>query len=282
MGRLREKGVLVYPVYSRRSGGLSVGINLFPGRKHCSFDCPYCEVFPFSNGAVFSLEQMERDLRDSLASALNRNERVMDVCFSGNGESTLSPDFPDALELATRVRDEAVPASRLVLITNGTGLLEPRMFSVLRAAAAGSPELDVWLKLDAGTPDWYGRINVRNPDAGNLSHEKLTAKIREFAACAPVTIQTMLCAVDGAEPPKAEALAWERLVVELVAAGAGGTGGSIRKVQIYGKARPSPDDPKATPLPVDRLECRAASLRLAFDALGVHCGVSLPAVEVFP
>ena len=31
--REREKGVLVYPVYSRRAGGLSVGINLFPGKK---------------------------------------------------------------------------------------------------------------------------------------------------------------------------------------------------------------------------------------------------------
>ena len=35
----REAGRLVYPVISRRSGGLSLGINLFPDAKDCPFDC---------------------------------------------------------------------------------------------------------------------------------------------------------------------------------------------------------------------------------------------------
>ena len=46
--RVREAGGLVYPVLSRRSGGLSLGVNLFPDAKRCSFDCPYCEVFPIA------------------------------------------------------------------------------------------------------------------------------------------------------------------------------------------------------------------------------------------
>jgi len=71
--REREKGVLVYPVISRRSGGLSVGINLYPDKKFCLFDCPYCEVFPFAANASFSLEQMEQDLRDCLSAALEQN-----------------------------------------------------------------------------------------------------------------------------------------------------------------------------------------------------------------
>jgi len=33
----------VYPVVSRRSGGISVGINLNPD-KACNFDCIYCQV----------------------------------------------------------------------------------------------------------------------------------------------------------------------------------------------------------------------------------------------
>src|SRR5438067_11698950 len=33
----------VYPVISRRSKGLSIGINLNPG-KACNFDCIYCSV----------------------------------------------------------------------------------------------------------------------------------------------------------------------------------------------------------------------------------------------
>ena len=270
--RRREKGVLVYPVYSRRSGGLSVGINLFPDQKYCPFDCPYCEVFPFSTNAVFSHEQMEEDLRAVIADARERNIQVKDICFSGNGEPSLSPDFPMALELAGRIRGELVPSAELVLITNGAGLLQQQIFSLLQDAAAPSLEgghlaLDIWLKLDAGTPGWYQLIN-----RSGIPHDKLIAKIKEFAALAPFTIQTMLCLVDGEAPPEEEAQAWENLVVELAVIAAG----KFRKIQIYGKARPSPDDPKAQELPVAYLEERATSLK---QVLG---GPSQIPIEIFP
>jgi len=276
--REREKGVLVYPVYSRRSGGLSVGINLFPARKWCPFfDCSYCEVFPFASNALFSLRQMEDDLRSAIADAGEKNIPVMDICFSGNGEPSLSADFPDALELAARIRNELVPSAKLVLITNGAGLLFENVFPLLAEAAAPSKEdalskkggsvLDIWLKLDAGTRGWYQLIN-----RAEIPHDRLIAKIKEFAALAPFTIQTMLCAVDGKTPPEDEAKAWENLVLELVAISTG----KIRKVQIYGKARPSPEDPKAQALPVEYLEKRAASLRQALgDAIKIQ-------VEIFP
>ena len=41
--RLFENNRYVYPVLSRRSGGISVGINLNPD-KICNFDCIYCQV----------------------------------------------------------------------------------------------------------------------------------------------------------------------------------------------------------------------------------------------
>jgi len=265
--RGREKGVLVYPVYSRRSGGLSVGINLFPDKKCCPFDCPYCEVFPFLTKALFSTEQMEDDLRSVIADAMERNIPVMDICFSGNGESSLSPDFLQALELAGRIRGELVPSAKLVLISNGAGMLQPQLFSLLVEWAVGPLDLDIWLKLDAGTPHWYQQIN-----RSGIPHDKLIAKIKEFAALAPFTIQTMICAVDGNAPPPDEAQAWKILALELAAISAG----KIRKIQIYGKARPSPDDPKAQELPVAYLEERAASLK---QALG---GSSQIPIEIFP
>ena len=262
----------MYPVYSRRSNGLSVGINLFPGKKYCSFDCPYCEVFPFSNNSGFSADFMEDDLRAAIASVLKRNIPVMDICFSGNGEPTLSPDFPEALEKAGRVRAELVPDAKLVLITNGSFLLEEKLFSLL-ARAAISPGLNIWLKLDAGTNFWYKKMN-----RSVLPFEKIIEKIKEFATAAPVTIQTMICAIDGGGPPKEEAEAWEKLLVELVSTSNDKGNSGIQKVQIYGKARPAPEDPRASELPVICLEERAASLRaaLAFTA------ANIPPVEVYP
>ena len=41
--RLFEENRFVYPVLSRRSGGLSIGVNLNPDRV-CNFDCIYCQV----------------------------------------------------------------------------------------------------------------------------------------------------------------------------------------------------------------------------------------------
>jgi len=212
---------------------------------------------------------MENDLRAVIADAVERNIPVKDICFSGNGEPSLSPDFPGALELANRIRGELVPSAKLVLITNGAGLPDQKIFSLLVEASA-NPALDIWLKLDAGTSQWYQLIN-----RSEIPHDKLIAKMKEFAALAPFTVQTMLCSVDGKAPPPDEAQAWETLMVKLAAIAANGAG-KIRAVQIYGKARPSPDDPKAQELPVAYLEDRAASLK---QALGLSAQIS---IQIFP
>ena len=260
--RGREKGALVYPVYSRRSGGLSVGINLFPEKKVCSFNCPYCEVFPFSTNAIFSLEQMEEDLLYTINDASDRNIPVKDICFSGNGEPSLSPHFPEALKLAANIRDEAVPSAELVLITNAAGLLDAATFSLLHDAVSRY-RLNIWLKLDAGTSEWYKKINC-----SGIAFEEIVPAIIKFTACTPVTIQTMLCAIGGMPPPPEEARAWEQLVLSL---------DNIRSIHLYGKARPSPHDPKAEALPEKYLAERAESLRIAFKA-----ATRTPAIEIFP
>jgi len=256
--REREKGVLVYPVYSRRSGGLSVGINLFPDRKHCSFDCPYCEVFPFSSTQTFSLSFMEEALAEALAAAKKRGITVKDICFSGNGEPTLSPDFSAALGAAFRARDRDVPEADVVLITNGSGLLNEDIFDLLSRSAKPSGGLRIWLKLDAGTPAWYTKM-----DRCAIPFERLTDKIRAFVKCAPLTLQTMICAVNDMPPPPEEGQAWEALVAELAL-----TAALLREVQIYGKARPAPEDPLAAALPTAFLEARAASLGAVLAAAG--------------
>ena len=263
--RDREKGVLVYPVYSRRSGGLSVGINLFPDHKVCNFRCPYCEVFPFRTEYDFSLALMEADLTETLAGAKTKEITVRDICFSGNGESTLSPDFPAALDAAFRIRDRDVPNAELVLITNGSGLLDEGTFDLLRRTAVGERGLRIWLKLDAGSSAWYDAMNN-----SSLSFVRLVEKIRAFVQCAPLTLQTMICAIDGEAPPPEEARAWETLVAELACSAA-----ELRGVQIYGKARPAPDDPFAAALPGAFLEARAASLRAVLAAAGKEIAVAV-------
>jgi histidinol dehydrogenase len=248
---------MVYPVYSRRSKGLSVGINLFPDRKVCTFDCPYCEVFPFETDISFSVETMAETLREVLAEAIANSVEVKDISFSGNGEPTISPHFPAALDAAAQIRAELVPNAALVTITNGTGLLQDDTFELLRRAAVGPLALNIWLKLDAGAEAWYAKM-----DRSAIPYSRLIAAIKSFAALAPVTIQTMICAIDGVPPPPEEAAAWERLALDLAGSG------TIAAFQIYGKARPSPHDPAAALLPASALETRATSLSAALGAAG--------------
>jgi histidinol dehydrogenase len=204
---------------------------------------------------------MEEALLSVLADAANRGIPVRDISFSGNGEPSLSLNFREALEAAGRIRERMAPRAALVVITNGTGLLNDETFAFMQEAASGAMKLDIWLKLDAGTPAWYEAI-----DRSAVPFDALTSRIREFAACAPVTLQTMICAIKGSAPPLEEEAAWLRLAADLIASG------GVRAVQIYGKARPAPGDAEALPDAV--LEKRAAALRAAI-------GTAVP-VDVFP
>jgi histidinol dehydrogenase len=123
----------------------------------------------------------------------------------------------------------------------------------------GPTALALWLKLDAGTEAWYKTI-----DRSAVPFGTLIAKIRSFAAQAPFTVQTMLCTVNRRPPDRGEAAAWERLVLDLAA--------GLTAVQIYGKARPAPEDPLAEALPPAILEDRAASLRQALEAANIRPG----------
>ena len=261
--RKREKGLLVYPVYSRRSGGLSVGINLFPERKCCSFDCPYCEVFPFETVYSFSLPLLETALSEALSDARKNRIKVEDICFSGNGEPTQSPFFGSALEAAFRIRDRETPLADVVLITNGTGLLMEETFDLLRRSALKG--LKIWLKLDAGTENWYRAMN-----RSAIPYEQLIEKIKAFVKCAPVILQTMICAVDGKEPPIEERQAWEALLMDLASSAA-----ELMGIQIYGKARPAPEDPLSEALPLSCLEERADSLETALNRTGKRIPVHI-------
>jgi histidinol dehydrogenase len=266
----REAGAVVYPVWSRRSGGLSVGINLFPDRKICSFDCPYCEVFPFETALQFSIAAMERGLRTALQDAVARGDEVKDICFSGNGEPTLSPFFGLALEAAASLRDDLAPGAALVAITNGSTLADVAVAGILRRAIlpriTGGLDMDLWVKLDAGTRSWYEKIN-----GASLRFDALIDGIESFVTTSRVTVQTMLCAVAGTAPPAEEESAWIELAVRLAATG------NVRRFHLYGKARPAPADPAAEALGPDILEARAAALRAAL----VFDGSVVP-VQVFP
>src|SRR6267143_906869 len=62
-----EENRFVYPVLSRRSEGISVGVNLNPN-KVCNFDCIYCQVdrTTQSETRFVEMEQLVGELDETL------------------------------------------------------------------------------------------------------------------------------------------------------------------------------------------------------------------------
>jgi histidinol dehydrogenase len=294
--RDRPLGRIVYPVVSRRSGGLSLGVDLFPDAKDCNFDCPYCEVFlpsrekggaassqgnkGASSGGGFSPALLEAELREFAEVSYGRDwapEPVRDICFSGSGEPSSSPFLAEALEAcaaARRAHPEVFGSSSLVLITNSTGFLDSAT-SELLLRAAREEGLVVWAKLDAGSEELF---RLMSGTEGSL--EAIAGGILSFSRRASVVVQTMLCEVEGRSSSDEELRDYGRLLSRLR-----GEGARIDEVHLYTFARPTPSHACA-PLSDERLGRCAAELRertgLRVRAFGRREELELPGGPLRP
>jgi len=219
----------VYPVLSRRSRGISIGINVNPD-KICNFDCIYCQVDRTVPATVtkFDLAVAEGELRAMLEmdfakhppfDAVPREKlRINDIALSGDAEPTTLKNFSATIEMIARVKPAGV---KIVLITDAGGLDRPDVKRGLEIMDAHDGE--VWAKLDAGTEPYFKLINrTKIPFAKILRNIKLTAKAR------PVVIQSLFLKVHGEGPSAGEIAAYCRRLRDI---------GNIKLVQVYTLAR---------------------------------------------
>jgi wyosine [tRNA(Phe)-imidazoG37] synthetase (radical SAM superfamily) len=230
----------VYPVVSRRAGGVSVGINLNTNNA-CNWRCVYCQVPDLSRGAapVVDMAVLESELRGFLHQLLHGDfmqkrvpegaRRINDIALSGNGEPTSSTDFIRVIDLISRVRHEMVlpDAVKTVLITNGSLLYRNEVQQGLRDMAKLNGE--VWFKLDRASEAGMQRVNdIR------ISMNKVRGNLADAIACCPTWLQTCWFALDG-EPPSSQD---EDDYLEFVAALLS-DGHQPQGVLLYSLARPS-------------------------------------------
>jgi wyosine [tRNA(Phe)-imidazoG37] synthetase (radical SAM superfamily) len=254
----------VYAVVSRRSRGVSVGVNLNPD-KACNFDCVYCQVDRTTPGPIdtVDLAVLERELDAMLdavtSGALFETERfratpeplrrLNDIAFSGDGEPTTCPVFLDAVRLAVAVRERRrLPDVKLVLITNATALHAPQVRQALGVLAENNGE--VWAKLDAGTEAYYRQV-----ERTTVPLKRVLDNITLAARIAPVVIQSLFLRLHGVGPDEAEQEAFCDRLNEVVAAG-----GRIDRVQVYTVAR-RPAEAFATPLTDAEVDAIAERVR---------------------
>ena len=239
----------VYPVISRRSGGLSIGINLNPNNA-CNWRCVYCQVpgLVRGTGPDIDLFLLEDELRTLLDDVLHGNfydrhelpaeqRDIRDIAISGNGEPTSSPQFDRVIGSIGQLCAEygLFGQIRLVLITNGSLLHK----SEVQRGIAHWSELggEVWFKLDSATPEGIQRIN-----SVNLTPDALRRHLDICTRLCPTWLQTCLLAMDGQPPSLAEQEAYLDFLASLKEAGI-----SLEGILLYGLARPSLQ-PEATRL----------------------------------
>lgn len=263
-----RENLYVYPVISRRSGGLSIGVNLNPD-KACNFDCLYCQVDRTVPPAVRRVDpdRLRLELESMIQVALGGDlfkeppfdrvpagmQRVRDIAFSGDGEPTTSPQFPYAVDLAAELRQRwALKDARLVLITDAAYLDKPAVRGALAVMDANNGE--IWAKLDAGTEEYYRLIN-----RPNVPLKRVLDNITGAARVRPIVIQSLWMNYEGSPPSEGEVDAFARRLREIVE-----TGGAIRLVQVYTIAR-TPADRRVTPLDPAALNHVADRVRRVID-----------------
>ncbi|WP_373975693.1 radical SAM protein [Chitinibacter sp. SCUT-21] len=228
----------VYPVISRRAGGVSIGINLNPNNA-CNWRCVYCQVPDLVRGSApeIDLQQLELELDlmlnqivygDFMATAVPPEaQRLNDIAFSGNGEPTTSKQFLAACELVAAARQKYNLDVKTVVITNGSQLDKPQVQMAL--ARLSEMQGEVWFKIDRAPQDgveWVNQIA--------LTRVQVARRLATSAQSCSTWVQTCMFATDGVLPSEEEIVAYIDFLAEQLRAGV-----PLAGVLLYGLARPS-------------------------------------------
>jgi len=255
----------IYPVISRRSQGLSIGVNLNPNNA-CNWHCVYCQVPGLKRGSApgCDLGQLENELRGFLDDVMHgdffrrfdipkEHQTIRDIAISGNGEPTSSAEFDRVVGLigAAAGDYDLLGKIKLVLITNGSLI---RRESVQKGLAHwGELGGEVWFKLDSATEAGIQRIN-----GVHQTLESVLRNLESVAQLCPTWLQTCLFAVDGQPPLLDEREAYLDLLLAFQNRNI-----PLSGVLLYGLARPSmqAEAPRLSALPADWMEAFAVQIR---------------------
>jgi len=254
----------VYPVVSRRSKGLSIGVNLNPD-KVCNFDCVYCSVDRTTPGAARDVDLgVLREELDQLIGLASSGElfnqppfdqtpahlrRVNDVAFSGDGEPTSFQQFGEACRIgAELLAKHGRRDVKLVVITNATLFHQQRVRDALAFLDAHNGE--IWAKLDAGTEPYYRMI-----ERTSIPLDRVVGNILDAGRTRPIVIQSLFLRLNGEGPPAAEIDAYVGRLQTLIDGGC-----RIKLVQVYTVARGTAVA-ECTPLPAAELDAISERVR---------------------
>lgn len=213
------------PIFSRRLGS-SLGVNLLPSKgKLCNFDCIYCECGWNKDGAGDRnfplLADIESALETKMSALAAEGGKVDSITFSGNGEPTMHPDFPEVIDITLRLRDRFFPKAKVSVLSNATLIGR-------KAVADALMRVDnPILKLDASTD---GLVRKINKPVGTYRLDEVVGNMKRFEG--RFVLQTMFLKSPDFNTAEPEALArWMDIVREV----------RPREIMVYTIDRETPD-----------------------------------------
>lgn len=222
---IREE-VVFGPIHSRRLGS-SLGINLLPEKgKICTFDCIYCECGWNRDGRDDTKLPTATAVRNALETKLKQCKAdqvpIDSITFSGDGEPTINPDFPEIIDDTIRLRDQYYPKSKITVLSNSTRVHLPQVFNALRKVD------NPIMKIDAPTNEWAEKIN--HP-ASDYDIKKVVEALKQFNG--GFILQTMFLRSKDFDSSSPEVLnGWMDIVRTL----------RPREVMVYTIDRPTPEE----------------------------------------
>ena len=213
------------PIFSRRLGS-SLGINLLPvNGKICTFDCIYCECGWNKDGRNDTRLPKAVEVREALEAKLKQlvveGTPVDSITFSGDGESTINPDFPQIIDDTLALRDQYYPSAKVSVLSNATQVYRPEIFSALRKVD------NPIMKIDAPTNALVEKINHPAP---GYDVNRVVEALKQFNG--DFVIQTMfLRSKDFDSSSPAVLNGWMGIVRQL----------KPREVMAYTINRPTPE-----------------------------------------
>lgn len=228
----------VYPVISRRAGGLSIGIN-FNTNNACNWRCIYCQVPDLVRGAApeMDFQLLEKELRFFLGKVLHgdfydqfnvpeHQRMIKDIAISGNGEPTSLKQFEIAVELIGQIATElqVLPGSEFILISNGSLMHQSAVQAGIKALNKYKGQ--VWFKLDSATEQGRNVLNY-----SKQSTEKTVENLKICSDLCDTSLQTCLLHYSAFDQAENERKAYVELLKQNQL--------KIKKIMLYSLARPS-------------------------------------------
>ena len=215
-----QSRIIYGPIHSRRLGR-SLGINLLPlDQKICNFDCIYCQYGSTLDSAkvvkYVTLPGVD-DVITAVEKALKKPRTLDYLTFSGNGEPTSHPKFPEIVAEVKKIKDQISPELKLGILSNSSKVMQPEIVSTLGLMDAPM------MKLDAGDEDTFQMINQ---PIGNIKFQDILSALKEVPN---LMIQTMLLDGDISNIRGEAYHAWVSALVSL----------APLKTHIYSIARPT-------------------------------------------